>query len=81
MAGSTYSACRGGKRNADPTQGHIDHIHVELTRPASKLRTSFWGTKPLGSGGGGGVSPRRAAVAHPPLHPPEPELESLAAGG
>ena len=76
-----YSACRGGKRNADPTQGHIDHIHVELTRPASKLRTSFWETNPAGSGGGGGVSPRRSAAAHPPLHPPEPELESLAAGG
>jgi hypothetical protein len=45
-----YSACSGGKRKADPTQGHIDHIHVELTKPASKLRTSFWRSD-LGAGG------------------------------
>ena len=47
---SGYSACSGGKRNADPTQGHIDHIHVELTKPAAKRRTSFWETD-LGNGG------------------------------
>jgi hypothetical protein len=81
-----YSACGGDKRNADPTQGHIDHIHVELTKPASKLRTSFWETDLIkgggaGDGGGGGVSPRRAAQEHPPLHPPEPELEALTASG
>jgi hypothetical protein len=81
-----YSACGGGKRNADPTQGHIDHIHVELTRPASKLLTSFWRTDLVvgggaGDGGGGGVSPRRVATEHPPLHPPEPGLEALVAGG
>lgn len=60
---SRYSACSGGKNKADPTQGHIDHIHVELTKPASKLRTSFWKTKlqgggGAGGGGGGGVSPK-----------------------
>jgi hypothetical protein len=59
---SPYSACGGGKKNADPTQGHIDHIHVELTKPASKLRTSFWQSNLQGGGGsgggGGGVSPK-----------------------
>ncbi len=55
-----YGACRGGRKNADPTQGHIDHIHVELTKPAAKLKTSFWlsdlsgGTGNGGTGGGGG---------------------------
>ncbi|HKJ35161.1 MAG TPA: hypothetical protein VKA36_01220 [Solirubrobacterales bacterium] len=82
-----YSACSGGKKNADPTQGHIDHIHVELTKPASKLRTSFWkyGTSGKGGGGGGsggGVSPnyksatasgRSGIKVRPPLHPPEHE--------
>ena len=79
---SPYSACSG--RNPDPTQGHIDHIHIELTKPAAKLRTSYWkyaGTGAGsglegsgGSGGGGGISPRSASAAHshPPLHPPEP---------
>ena len=75
-----YSACSGGKKNADPTQGHIDHIHIELTRPASKLRTTFWRTALEGGsandGAGGGISPDAKArssttVEHPPLHPPE----------
>lgn len=63
---SRYSACSGGRKNADPTQGHIDHIHIELTKPAAKLRTSFWrsdlsgddgdgGTGTGGGGGGGGA--------------------------
>lgn len=57
---SRYGACRGGRKNADPTQGHIDHIHIELTKPAAKLKTSFWlsdlsgGTGNGGTGGGGG---------------------------
>jgi hypothetical protein len=80
---SPYSAC-GGK-NPDPTQGHIDHIHIELTQPAAKLRTSYWEYAGTGagsglegggnSGGGGGISPRRAHAhdhPHPPLHPPQP---------
>jgi hypothetical protein len=84
-----YSACSGGKKNADPTQGHIDHIHIELTKPASKLRTTYWRYTPDGRGGNGGssggVSPANhrvssAAAGHggprvrPPLHPPENEL-------
>jgi hypothetical protein len=85
-----YSACSGGKKNADPTQGHIDHIHIELTKPAGKLRTSFWeygapgGGSSDGGGGGGGISPARQAShdGHdhppPPLHPPENErIESM----
>ena len=52
----TYSACRGGRKNADPTQGHIDHIHVELTKPAAKLNTTFWRSD-LGEDNQGGVSP------------------------
>ncbi len=57
---SRYGACSGGRKNADPTQGHIDHIHVELTKPAAKLRTSFWRTELDGGGHShqtGGVSP------------------------
>jgi hypothetical protein len=72
-----YSACSG--KNPDPTQGHIDHIHIELTKPAAKLHTSYWeyagtgaGSGIGGGGGGGGISPSRAAEIHPPLHPPEP---------
>ena len=30
------------KPNLDPTQAHIDHLHLELTRPGSKRQTSFW---------------------------------------
>lgn len=75
-----YSACSGGKKNADPTQGHIDHMHIELTRPASKLRTSFWETALVGGsnddGADGGISPDAKArssttAERPPLHPPE----------
>lgn len=84
-----YSACSGGKKNADPTQGHIDHIHIELTKPASKLRTTYWRFTPDGKGGSGGssggVGPATyrstssasaghgGARVHPPLHPPENE--------
>jgi hypothetical protein len=55
---SRYSACRG-RGKPDPTQGHIDHIHIELTEAAAKLRTSFWRSDLGGGGGdtGGGVSP------------------------
>jgi hypothetical protein len=51
---SPYSACSG--RNPDPTQGHIDHVHVELTKAASRLKTSYWeaGAPGGGSAGGGG---------------------------
>ena len=52
----TYSACRGGRKNADPTQGHIDHIHIELTKRAAKLNTTFWRSD-LGEDNQGGVSP------------------------
>jgi hypothetical protein len=56
---SPYSACSG--RNPDPTQGHIDHVHIELTKPAAKLKTSYWrsGVSAGGTGGsgGGGISP------------------------
>ena len=72
---SRYGACSGGKKNADPTQGHIDHIHVELTKPASALRTTYWEFTPDQKGNGGGVSPRGRSApvvsSHPPLHPPE----------
>jgi hypothetical protein len=72
---SPYSACDG--RNPDPTQGHIDHIHIELTKPAARLQTSYWeyvarggggGAGGGGGGGGGGIGTR----AHPPLHAPQP---------
>ncbi len=49
---SPYSVCAGGKGHVDPTQGHINHMHIELTKPAAKLRTSFWrNTAPAASGG------------------------------
>lgn len=56
---STYSYCRGGGRR-DPTQAHVDHMHIELTRPAARLGTSFWQSRQApgggsrGSGGGSG---------------------------
>ncbi len=50
-----YSACSGGRKNADPTQGHIDHVHVELTKPAAKLKTSFWQSELSGDDGDGGT--------------------------
>lgn len=62
-----YGACSGSKAGTDPTQGHIDHIHVELTKPAAALRTSYWawvrgGGEPSAVGGpadddSGGISP------------------------
>jgi hypothetical protein len=82
---SRYSACSGGRQNADPTQGHIDHIHVELTKPASKLRTTYWkhetsgdeaGTSPTGGVGASAAADSEKDAhehAHPPLHPPNNE--------
>ena len=53
-----YSACKGTK-NPDPTQGHIDHIHVELTKPAANLSTSFWKSEEApGNGNQGGIAPK-----------------------
>lgn len=57
-----YSAC-AGTNNPDPTQGHIDHIHIELNKPATRARTSFWRYQGRLSGNGsagsdGGVTPR-----------------------
>ena len=54
-AGSTglgkYSYCfndNGKKKdNLDPTQAHIDHVHLELNWPGARKRTSFW-RSPLG---------------------------------
>ena len=41
-----YSYCygrNGEKRDhIDPTQGHVDHVHIELNRPGARMRTSFW---------------------------------------
>ncbi|MGI8726900.1 MAG: hypothetical protein ACR2K6_04385 [Solirubrobacterales bacterium] len=39
---STYGYCSGGRRGVNPTAAHIDHMHVELTRKAAKLNTSYW---------------------------------------
>jgi hypothetical protein len=48
-AGSTglgkYSYCfKNGERknNLDPTQAHIDHVHLELNWAGARKRTSFW---------------------------------------
>lgn len=76
-----YSACSAGRGNADPTQGHIDHIHIEMSRPAARLKTTFWKTATGSGGSSGGVSPRRAGASssgtdplapRPPLHGPSP---------
>jgi hypothetical protein len=40
-----YDYCyRNGKRrrHLDPTQAHIDHLHIELNKPGARLKTSFW---------------------------------------
>jgi hypothetical protein len=41
-----YSYCfkKNGKRkdNLDPTQAHIDHIHIELNKAGARGKTSFW---------------------------------------
>lgn len=43
-----YSYClrRNGKRKPmrklDPTQAHVDHIHIELNKRGARGRTSFW---------------------------------------
>lgn len=41
-----YSYCyrpNGKKRHGlDPTQAHIDHVHIELNWPGARKRTSFW---------------------------------------
>lgn len=57
---SGYGACGGSRKGVNPTAAHIDHMHIELTKPASRLRTSFWQTELEGGGGGvdsGGVGP------------------------
>ena len=30
------------KDNLDPTQAHVDHVHLELNKPGARKRTSFW---------------------------------------
>ncbi len=41
-----YSYCyrpNGEKRDdLDPTQAHMDHVHIELNWPGARKRTSFW---------------------------------------
>ena len=41
-----YSYCyrpNGKKRHGlDPTQAHMDHVHIELNWPGARKRTSFW---------------------------------------
>jgi hypothetical protein len=41
-----YSYCYGkrGKRkkNLDPTQAHMDHVHIELNRRGAAKKTTFW---------------------------------------
>ena len=43
---SKYSVCfsRGGKRkrHVEPTAGHLDHIHIGLSKAGAAARTSFW---------------------------------------
>ena len=43
---SRYSPCfdkRGKRRKrVDPTAGHIDHLHIGLTKAGAAARTSFW---------------------------------------
>ncbi len=36
-----YSYCEE-HRHPDPTLGHLDHIHIELTKAGARKKTSFW---------------------------------------
>jgi hypothetical protein len=44
-----YSYCYGknGKRkkNLDPTQAHMDHVHIELNKLGATEKTTFWNKK------------------------------------
>jgi hypothetical protein len=44
-----YSYCTGknGKRknNLDPTQAHMNHIHIELNKLGAAMKTTFWNPK------------------------------------
>ncbi len=44
-----YSYCytsHGHRRhNLDPTQAHMNHVHIELNWPGAKRKTSFWRSK------------------------------------
>jgi hypothetical protein len=46
---SRYSYCytSSGRRrhHLDPTQAHMNHVHIELNWPGAKLRTSYWRSK------------------------------------
>ena len=42
-----FNANGNKKNNLDPTQAHIDHVHLELNWPGARERTSFW-RSPLG---------------------------------
>lgn len=33
------------KKNLNPTAAHVDHIHLELSKPGSRAKTSFWRSK------------------------------------
>jgi hypothetical protein len=41
-----YSYCYGKndkrKKNVDPTQGHINHVHIELNLRGARKNTTFW---------------------------------------
>lgn len=38
-----YGYCEGrDRKDLDPTEAHIDHIHIELNWPGARERTSFW---------------------------------------
>jgi type II secretory pathway pseudopilin PulG len=68
-AGSTglgkYSPCfneNGEKKNhLDPTQAHVDHIHIELNWPGARKDTSFW-KSPLAPRGLDGTSVQRTKL-------------------
>lgn len=46
LGGYSYCERRNGKqkprRRLDPTQAHIDHLHIELNKRGSRGKTSFW---------------------------------------
>lgn len=63
---STYGYCSGGRRGVNPTAAHIDHMHVELTRKAAKLKTSYWRYV---AGGGNPKAPQPAPPAAGGLSP------------
>jgi hypothetical protein len=76
-----YSYCFGpnGKRKkVDPTQAHMNHIHIELNKLGARMRTTFWDrtiTYPIEP-----LQPQPAPQPEPQPQP-DPTMPAAAGGG